>query len=135
MSNWTPSIVPRDDDQNVYLVLDDLGRYGRAWREADPETTDMETVITDLLDGQYSNPVRVIGFNIGVGISIALLKQYRCPNRSFQINAAADTAITPTFGVRFSRISDGARRPDGDQHGLLDIRLGQQRHLLRRLRP
>lgn len=49
MSMWAPSIVPRDDDQNVYLVIDDLGRLGRVWREADAETTDLETIITDLL--------------------------------------------------------------------------------------
>ena len=67
MSNWTPSIVPRDDDQNVYLVIDDLGRHGRVWREADPETTDLETVITDLLECQYSNPVRVVAFNTAEG--------------------------------------------------------------------
>ena len=30
---WTPSIVP--NDQTVYLVLDDLGRLGPVWREAD----------------------------------------------------------------------------------------------------
>jgi hypothetical protein len=24
MSNWTPSIVPRDEDQTYYFVLDDL---------------------------------------------------------------------------------------------------------------
>jgi hypothetical protein len=62
-SSWTPSIVPRDDDQNVYLVMDDLGRPGRVWREADAEATDLETVIIDLLDGQYSNPLRVVCFN------------------------------------------------------------------------
>jgi hypothetical protein len=62
-SNWTPSIVPRGDDQNVYLVVDDLGRNGRIYREADVETTDLETVILDLLEGQYKNPIRVIAFN------------------------------------------------------------------------
>jgi hypothetical protein len=69
MSNWTPSIVPRDDDQNVYLVIDDLGEHGRVWREADVEATDLETVIADLLDGQYSNPVRVIALNTAEGWS------------------------------------------------------------------
>jgi hypothetical protein len=58
-----PSIVPKGDDQNVYLVLDDLGRNGRVWRETDAETTDLETVIVDLLEGQYKNPVRVVSFN------------------------------------------------------------------------
>jgi hypothetical protein len=60
---WTPSIVPRGDDQNVYLVVDDLGRNGRVYRETDVETADLETVILDLLEGQYKNPVRVVGFN------------------------------------------------------------------------
>ena len=44
-------------------MKDDFGRLGVAWREADAETTDLEIVITDLLTGQYSNPVRVIAFN------------------------------------------------------------------------
>jgi hypothetical protein len=60
---WTPSIVPRGDDQNVYLVVDDFGRNGRVYREADVETADLETVIIDLLDGQFHNPVRVVAFN------------------------------------------------------------------------
>jgi hypothetical protein len=30
---------------------------------ADVETTDLETVIADLLDGQYQNPVRIVSFN------------------------------------------------------------------------
>jgi hypothetical protein len=65
-SGWTPSIVPHDD-QSVYLVVDDLGRLGRVWREADFEKTDLETVIQDLLNGQYSNPIRVFGFNAAEG--------------------------------------------------------------------
>jgi hypothetical protein len=62
-SNWTPSIVPNENDQTVYLVADDFGKTGRAWREADYETTDLETVIQDLLTGQYTNPIRVVAFN------------------------------------------------------------------------
>jgi hypothetical protein len=60
---WTPSIVPNDDDQNVYLVVDDFGRNGRCYREADVEETVLETVILDLLEGQYTNPVRIVAFN------------------------------------------------------------------------
>ena len=36
-SACTPSIVPNDNDQNVYIVLDDFGRTGRAYRETDAE--------------------------------------------------------------------------------------------------
>ena len=59
-TGWTPSIVPNGDDQNVYLVVDDFGRNGRAYRETDVETADLETVIVDLLEGQYKNPIRVV---------------------------------------------------------------------------
>jgi hypothetical protein len=36
-TGWTPSIVPNGDDQNVYLVVDDFGPNGRAYRETDVE--------------------------------------------------------------------------------------------------
>ena len=65
-SGWTPSIVPKDDDQNVYIVLDDFGRSGRAYRETDVERTDLEAVIMVMLEGQYN---RVIGFNTAEGWS------------------------------------------------------------------
>jgi hypothetical protein len=60
---WTPSIVPGGIDQNIYLVIDDFGRLGRSWREADVENTDLETVIQNMLRGEYSNPIGVFGFN------------------------------------------------------------------------
>jgi hypothetical protein len=68
-SSSTPSIVPSGHDQNVYMVADDLGRLGAVWREADVEKTDLETVVQDLLTGQYTNPIRVISFNIAEGWS------------------------------------------------------------------
>ncbi|QPF81696.1 hypothetical protein IC762_17895 [Bradyrhizobium genosp. L] len=61
-TGWVPSIVPATD-QTVYLVADDFGQIGRAWREADVEATDLETVISSLLSGEYHDPIRVIGFN------------------------------------------------------------------------
>ena len=62
-TNWTPSIVPSGNDQTVYLVAEDFGKLGRAWREVDYEATDLETVIEDLLSGQYNDPVRIVAFN------------------------------------------------------------------------
>ena len=56
-SDRSPSIAPPGADHDVYLVL-----VGRRASDAD-----LETVITDLLDGQYSNPVCVIGFNTAEG--------------------------------------------------------------------
>jgi len=63
-SSWTPSIVPNGHDQTVYLVLDDFGRLGRARRETDAERTDLEAVLTDLLAGQYRDPITVVAFNL-----------------------------------------------------------------------
>jgi hypothetical protein len=67
----SPSIAADlPDDQDVYLVLDDFGgRLGRAWREASEERTDRETLINDLLTGEYTNPVRVVAFNTKEGWS------------------------------------------------------------------
>ena len=62
----SPSIAPGIDHRDVYLVLDDFG-LGCAWRETNAEDTDLEAVINDLLEGQYRNPVCVIGFNLSEG--------------------------------------------------------------------
>jgi hypothetical protein len=83
-SNWTPSIVPRGDDHDVYLVVDNLGRLGRVWREADYETTDFETVVTDMLDGQYKDPIRHLriqhrrGWSRDVSANVAAELRRRC---------------------------------------------------------
>jgi hypothetical protein len=63
MGIWTPSIVPRGDDQDFCLVIEDLGRLGRVFLKTEVERADLETVIVDMLDGQYSNPLRVVSFN------------------------------------------------------------------------
>jgi hypothetical protein len=48
-------------------VVDDLGRLGRVWREADYEATNYETVVSDLLTGQYNGAVQVVCFNSAEG--------------------------------------------------------------------
>ena len=68
-TDWTPSIVPGVEDRDVCLVVNDFGRRGGAYCETDVEATDLETVIQDLLNGQYSNPVRVVSFNTAEGWS------------------------------------------------------------------
>jgi hypothetical protein len=62
-SDWTPSVVPDGADQTVYLVVDDFSHHGRVFRETDVERTDLETVIADLVSGQYNDPVRIVAFN------------------------------------------------------------------------
>jgi hypothetical protein len=81
----SPSIVPPGKDQDVYLVLDDFGgRIGQSWRETDVGHTDLETLIEDLLEDQYSNPVRIVAFNTAEGWSrdvseeVAQILSQRC---------------------------------------------------------
>jgi len=88
----SPSIVPLGNDQEIYLVLDDFGgRIGQAWREAPVEDTDLETVIADLLEGQFAKPVRVVGFNTTEGWSrdvsedVARELRQRCADRDREL--------------------------------------------------
>jgi hypothetical protein len=86
----SPSIVPIID-QDVYLVLDDFGPMGCAWRETNLEDTSLEAVIEDLLEGQYSNPVRIIRFNLAKGWvrdvsdEIANKLSQRCADRGSEL--------------------------------------------------
>src|SRR6476660_7837284 len=80
----SPSIVP-PSNQDVYLVLEDFGDWlGQAWRETDVEDTNLETLLRHLLEGQYSNPVRIVAFNTAEGWScdvseeVAQILSQRC---------------------------------------------------------
>src|SRR6516165_9657873 len=59
----SPSIAPIGLERDIYLLLEDFGRLGRAWRETDEDATDRETLILNLLSGEYKSPVRIVAFN------------------------------------------------------------------------
>jgi len=65
----SPSIAPNGVEKDIYLVLDDFGRLGRAWRETDEAGTSRSTLVRNLLEGQYENPVRIVAFNTAEGWS------------------------------------------------------------------
>jgi hypothetical protein len=60
---WTPRVVPYGADQTVYLVIDSFPGLGTVYRETEIERTDLETVIADLVSGQFNDPIRVVAFN------------------------------------------------------------------------
>ena len=62
---FIPSIVPGED--TVYLVEDDFGPIGKAWRETESASADRATTLNDLYTGQFNDPVRVIAFNVREG--------------------------------------------------------------------
>jgi hypothetical protein len=61
--SFVPSIVPSGHDQTIYLVINNFGKLGTAFAETDVAEADLETTITDLMSGQYNDPVRVVAFN------------------------------------------------------------------------
>ena len=63
MNKWTPSAVPYGADQTVFLLVDRFGELGSVYRETEIERTDIETVVSDLLTGQFNDPIRVVAFN------------------------------------------------------------------------
>ena len=65
----SPPLAPIGFDTDVYVVLDDFGSIGRAYREVDEEMADRETLIRNLIGGQYENPVRIVCFNTAQGTS------------------------------------------------------------------
>ena len=68
MSSHSTSLAPdTQSDATVHIVLDDFGKSGRAYRETADEAADFNTVVDDLITGQFNNPVRVIAFNIAEG--------------------------------------------------------------------
>jgi hypothetical protein len=58
----SPSIVPQDTNRDAYLVLDDFGYLGRAWRETGEAGASRTTLVQNLLEGHYENPVRIVAF-------------------------------------------------------------------------
>jgi hypothetical protein len=70
MSN-TPSLAPGSFsyDTTVYIVLNDFGKFGHAYVETDESEADESAVISDIISGAHSNPLRVVAFNTHDGWS------------------------------------------------------------------
>ena len=92
-------IVPYGADQTVYLVVDGFGAHGIVYRETEIERADLETVITDLIAGQFNDPVRVaLSRSLSVGRRTS---QGMSPLKS---KVAAISMVT-TFRKRFGTLS------------------------------
>src|ERR1700722_1528924 len=63
------SIAPGRSGDVVYLVLDDFGLIGKAYREIAPGEADEEEIINNLISGQYSRPQRVVAFSLSEGVA------------------------------------------------------------------
>jgi hypothetical protein len=62
-SLWPTSMVPYGADQTIYVVMDGLGYRGTFSQDREVERSDLETVLADLMSGQFNDPIRVVAFN------------------------------------------------------------------------
>jgi hypothetical protein len=54
-------------DLTVYLVVNDFGKFGKAYVETDIAEADREAIIRNFISGQYGNALRVVAFNTAEG--------------------------------------------------------------------
>ena len=53
--------VPYGADETVFVVIDNSGAPGSVHRQV--ECTDLDAVISNLITGQFSDPLQVVAFN------------------------------------------------------------------------
>ena len=62
----SPPLVP-SIEVDVLLVLCELGKRGATYIETDPADANEDTIVRNMIEGQYGNVLRVISINIGQG--------------------------------------------------------------------
>src|SRR5271170_6177409 len=104
-----PPLNP-ENDVTVYLVAEDFGDLGRAFRETDLAETDHDTIVRNLISGEYRNPLRVVAFNTLEGWSRDVSEEiaYDVLDRAYD----ADTTLS-AGARRFIdlHVTPGVKRP------------------------
>src|SRR5438309_1593615 len=93
----SPSIVPSDSDNATYIVLDDFGLSGTAYRETDPTHASLSHVVRGLLDGEFSRPLQIVAFNVKEGWSRDVSKE-----------VASD--VVDVARLEFAKLADGTQQ-------------------------
>jgi hypothetical protein len=62
-------LVPLYENNDVYLVLDELVTFGRVWCELSEKSANAQTVVELIANGGFHRPMRVIAFNTAEGWS------------------------------------------------------------------
>jgi hypothetical protein len=105
MRTGTPPLAPKlTDNVTIHIVLNDFGEQpGRAFLETDEAEADEWTIVSNIISGEYSNPVRVVAFNIAEGwsrdvtedIAQAVIERERSENH---FSKAAKEFVERTLG-------------------------------------
>jgi hypothetical protein len=104
-----PPLYPVDD-VTAYIVVEDFGHLGRAFRETDLAEADLDTIVRNMISGEYRDPLRVIAFNTVEGWSRDVSEEiaYDVLDRAYD----ADTTLS-VGAKRFidRHVTPGVKRP------------------------
>ena len=98
----TPPLVPSAFryDTTVYIVLNDFGKLGSAYVETDETLADENPAVSNIMAGVYSNPARVIAFNIQEGWSRDVTEDIAHKILDLNQQGTALSAVARDFVVR-----------------------------------
>jgi hypothetical protein len=99
-----------NNDTDVYIVIEDFGHFGRAFRETDLAEADLDTIVRNMISGEYRDPQRVVAFNTAEGWSRDVSEEiaYDVLDRAYD----ADTTLS-AGAKRFIdlHVTTGVKRP------------------------
>jgi hypothetical protein len=104
-----PPLNP-ENDVTVYIVVEDFGQFGRAFRETDIAEADLDTIVRNLISGEYRDPLRVVAFNTVEGWSRDVSEEiaYDVLDRAYD----PDTTLSAGAKKFIDRhVTPGAKRP------------------------
>jgi hypothetical protein len=104
-----PPLKP-ENDVTVYIVVEDFGDFGRAFRETDIAKADHDTIVRNMISGEYRNPLRIVAFNTVEGWSRDVSEEiaYDVLDRAYD----ADTTLSAGAKRFIDRhVTPGAKRP------------------------
>jgi hypothetical protein len=109
-----------ENDVTVYIVVEDFGQFGQAYRETDLAEADLGTIVHNLISGEYRDPLRVVAFNTVEGwsrdvseeIAYDVLDRAYDPDETLSVGAKRfiDRHVTP--GVKRPPAPSVLRGPD-----------------------
>jgi hypothetical protein len=104
-----PPLNP-ENDVTIYLVAEDFGHLGGAFRETDLAEADHDTIVRNMISGEFEDPLRVIAFNTVEGWSRDVSEEiaYDVLDRAYD----ADTTLS-AGAKRFIdlHVTPGVKRP------------------------
>jgi hypothetical protein len=120
--SWTPGLVPFGADETAYLVVDALTVASRN-REIEIERADVETIISDMLGGHYSRPIRVVAFNTlehwseDVSAKVAEEIRARCDIECTDVPEHIRDFVETAMSLR-EKVSGGPARPSHSDYSM-----------------